>query len=303
MGLLNGSASVTRCVVTSRPDEPDFEQAHFEEIVPGSTIRERVGFVPFEPDADYRVGQHRWAFRVRVDVLKPDPTRVQERLKELVHEEKLASGLPVLSPRKVRQLRELAEEELLVTTTPRSRVIECCLDDSTLWVGTTAKTHIGTVLGLLYEIGVVSDFKAPWLDHGDESPADAFVEISEPWQSALGCRLARRMMDDPELMVEPVSGSARIATREARITLSGEIMNDLVHHISRGAQILSVKVASSDTSFRFDALNYRVSGLRIDTEVHEHWHDQLDERLEKIEEVYDLLDTRYEALRNELVTT
>ena len=303
MGLLTGSASITRCVATSRPDEPDFSTAEFEEIVPGSTIRERVGFVPFEPGADYRVGQHRWAFRVRIDVVKPDPTRVQERVKELVRGEKEASGLPVLSPRKIKHFKEIAEEELLVVSTPRSRVIECCLDDHELWIGTTSKTTIGTVLGLLYEINVVSDFKTPWLDHGDESPPNPVVEVSEPWQSVLGCRFARKLMEDADIMIEPVSGSVRLATHETRITLTGEVMNDLIRFVERGAQILSAKMTSADATFRLDALNFRLSGMRIDTEPHDHWHDTLDERLEKIAEIYDLLDQRYADLREKLLAS
>ena len=152
MGLLTGSASVTRCIATSRPDNPEFDDFAFEEILPGSTVRERVGFLPFEPGAQYQIGQHRWAFRVRIDTLKPDGTAVQEHLKELIRAEKEATGTPFIHPRKRRTLKQLAEEELLLKATPRSRVIECCLDDHTVWVGTTAKTHIGTVLGQLYQL-------------------------------------------------------------------------------------------------------------------------------------------------------
>jgi len=46
MGLLSGAVSVTRFSVTAQPDTPDFESARFVEIIPGSSVRERIGFLP-----------------------------------------------------------------------------------------------------------------------------------------------------------------------------------------------------------------------------------------------------------------
>lgn len=297
MGLLTGSASVTRCIATSRPDQLNFDDFGFEEILPGSTVRERVGFLPFEPGADYQIGQHRWAFRVRIDTLKPDTTSVQEYLKELIRAEKESTGTPFVHPRKRRALKQLAEEELLLKATPRSRVIECCLDDHTVWVGTTAKTHIGTVLGQLYQLGVVSDFKTPWMQEGQEAPPSEIVEAVEPWQSILGCRFLRLLLEDPDIAVEPENGAVRLATRDARISLTGAVMTDLLRYVERGAEILNAKMATAEATFRFDALNYRLGALRVETESHEHWEELLDERLEKIGEVHDLLDMKFEALR------
>jgi len=302
MGLLTGSASVTRCIATSRPDNPEFDDFAFEEILPGSTIRERVGFLPFEPGAQYQIGQHRWAFRIRIDTLKPDATAVQEHLKELIRAEKEATGTPFVHPRKRRSLKQFAEEDLLLKATPRSRVIECCLDDHALWIGTTAKTHIGTVLGQLYQVGVVSDFKTPWMNESDESPPSEIIDVGEPWQSVLGCRFLRLLLEDAEIAVEPESGAVRLATRDARITLTGAVMPDLLRYVERGAEILNAKMATAEATFRFDALNYRLGALRIETESHEHWEELLDERLEKIEVVYDLLDRKYAALRPRLET-
>jgi hypothetical protein len=51
MALLSGSASVSRFAVTARPDELVFEDVPFQAIIPGSTVRERIGFVPFELDS------------------------------------------------------------------------------------------------------------------------------------------------------------------------------------------------------------------------------------------------------------
>ena len=48
MGLLSGTVSVTRFNVSVPPDGPDFERARFWAIEPGSEVRERMGFVPFE---------------------------------------------------------------------------------------------------------------------------------------------------------------------------------------------------------------------------------------------------------------
>ena len=302
MGLLTGSASVTRCIVTSRPDEIKFDSASFEEVTPGATLREKIGFIPFEPGAEYQVGQRRWAFRVRIDVLKPDPTRVQERLKELIRAHQESAEDPFVSTRKRRDLRQLAEEEILLVTSPRSRVIECCLDDHTLWIGTTAKAHLGTVLGLLYQVSVVGDFRTPWLDNGDDSPVSDVVQSLEAWQSMLGCRFLRRLLEDVDIMFEPESGSVRLMTREAKITLTGAVVNDLLNFVERGAVLLAAKLVAGNTAFRFDALNYRLSGIRMETEHHETWQDLLDERLEKIDAIFELLDRKYAALRKRLTS-
>lgn len=300
MGLITGSASVTRCIATSRPDTLDFDEFSFEEILPGSSVRERVGFLPFEPGAQYQIGQHRWAFRVRIDTLKPDTTAVQEYLKELIRAEKEATGTPFVNPRKKRTLKQLAEEELLLKATPRSRVIECCLDDHTVWIGTTAKTHIGTVLGQLYQMGVVSDFSTPWMNEGEDGPISEIIDVSEPWQSVLGCRFLRLLLEDSEVAVEPESGAVRLATRDARITLTGAVMTDLLRYVERGAEILSAKMATAEATFRFDPLNYRLGSLRVETEGHEHWEEILDERLEKIAAVHDLLDQKFATLRSRM---
>ena len=114
MGLLTGSISISRFNVLAKPAELDFEPAAFREIMPGSQVRESVGFVPFEPEAPYEVGAQRWAFRVRIDRLKADPTGVRERLKQLVKTEMEQSGLPFVGSKKRKELRHLAEEELLV---------------------------------------------------------------------------------------------------------------------------------------------------------------------------------------------
>ena len=92
MGLLSGTVAVTRFNVVVPPEGPDFERARFWEIEPGSEVRERMGFVPFELDATYEAAQGRYVFRVRVDRIRPDATAVKERLRELMKTEMEATG-------------------------------------------------------------------------------------------------------------------------------------------------------------------------------------------------------------------
>ena len=92
MGLLSGAVAATRFGVVARPTEIDFDSAAFREITPGSEVRRRVGFLPFEPGAPYEVGAARFAFRVRVDTVKPDPTAVRERVRGLIQAELEATG-------------------------------------------------------------------------------------------------------------------------------------------------------------------------------------------------------------------
>ena len=170
MGLLSGSISVTRFNVAVPPEGPDFERIQFWAIDPGSEVRERIGVIPFEIDAPYEVGQGRYAFRVRIDRIRADATAVKERLKELVKTEMDATGRPFVGAKTRKKLRELAEAELCARQAPRTRILECCIDNTILYVASTAKSHLGTVLTLLRQAGVEADFKAPWLDEAIEEP-------------------------------------------------------------------------------------------------------------------------------------
>ena len=296
MGLLSGSASVTRFNVLSRPEEPDFELGAFREIPRGTEVRERAGFVPFEPEAPYRVGQNRLAFRVRIDTLRPDPTRVKERLKELEKTEKDATGAGFVPSKKRRRLRELAEEEMLSQAAPTSRVIECCLEDRVLYVGTTANTHLGLVLGLARLVGIDATFKAPWIDRDEPEASSPLVEAAGPGQSVLGCRFLRVLLADSDLVYEPETGSVALRAPDARVTLAGAVIPEVHRYVDRGAEILSAKLLMDDVSFRLDGLSFRVGALRIETERFDSWIEQLDARLERIVAVYDVLDAKYAEL-------
>jgi len=302
MGLLSGTASITRFNVTAMPDEPAFDEAAFKEITPGSQVFERVGFVPFEPEAPYQVGQHRFAFRVRIDRVRADPTLVRERLKEMIKAEKDALGADFIGPRRRKRLRAEAEEEVTLRSTPRSKIIECCIDGTVLYVGSTADAYLGLVLALLREIDVICDFKTPWIDRNDPAAHSEVVDQRESWQSVLGCRFARALLSDSDIVVEPESGAARLATLDATIGLTGAVLGDVIRYVKKGAAILSIKLATADAAFRLDTLSFRISSLRIETEPQETWIDALDARLDRISATWDMLDRAYGRLASSLIS-
>jgi hypothetical protein len=301
MGLLSGTVSVTRFNVSVPPDGPDFERARFWAIEPGSEVRERMGFVPFEIEAPYEVGQGRWAFRVRIDKVRPDPTAVKERVKELIRAEMEATGAPFVGSKTRKKLRELAEAELCARQAPRTKILECCIDRSILYVASTAKSYLGSVLTLLRQAGVEADFKAPWLDEAPEADETSDVVLPrEPGQSVLGCRFLRVLLEEPEVMVEPETGSVRLATREAKVSLTGAVLHDLFRFLEEGAEILSAKIHVGTVPMRFDALSYRLNGLKLEPVRNEHWTVDLDQRLEQIAGVFETLDEKYKALKDKL---
>ncbi len=301
MGLLSGTVAVTRFNVAVPQEGPDFERARFWEIEPGSEVRERIGVVPFELDAAYEVAQGRYAFRVRVDRIRPDATAVKERMRELVKAEMEATGKPFVGPKTRKKLRELAEAESVMRQAPRTRIVECCIDGSILYVASTAKTWLGTVLTLLRQAGVEGDFKAPWLDEAPEAEEMSDVVMpKEPGQSVLGCRFLRALLEESDVMVEPETGSVRLATREARVTLAGAVLNELFHYLEEGAEILSAKIHVGAIPMRFDALSYRLNGLKLEPVKNEHWTIDLDQRLEQIAGIFETLDGKYLALKEKM---
>jgi hypothetical protein len=301
MGLLSGTLSVTRFNVSVPPEGPDFERARFWAIEPGSEVRERMGFIPYEIDSPYEVGQGRWIFRVRIDKIRPDPTAVKERTKELVRAEIETSGRPFVGSKTRKKLRELAESELCAGQIPRTKIIEGCIDGQVLYVASTAKTFLGTVLTLLRQTGVEADFKAPWLDEAPETNEMSDIVIpKEPGQSVLGCRFLRALLEDPEVMVEPETGSVRLATREAKATLTGAVLHDLFRFLEEGAEILSAKIHVGPVLMRFDALSYRLNGIKLEPVRNEHWTVDLDQRLEQIANVFETLDNKYRELKDKM---
>ena len=297
MGLLSGSVAVSRFTVSPVPEELDFDSQAFREIEPGSEVRESIGFVPFEPEAPYQAGERRWFFRVRIDKVTPDPTAVQERVKEMVKAE-LDQGFEFVGPKKRKKMREMAEEELIFEARPRTKIIEACIDGQVLYVGSTAKAYLGRVTEMLRRLGVIAEFKTPWIDRDDQDIESPILEIFEPGEAVLGARFLRALLGDREIIFEPESGFVRLRTEDARITLGGAVLKDLHRYVERGAELLSAKMLVGDppSSFCLEATSFRVAGLKIETNKHDHWTELLDERLEKINEVFELLDRKYDEL-------
>lgn len=300
MGLLSGSVSVTRFNVRGRPSDLDFEKVRFQEIQPGSEVRESRGIIPFEPGAEYQVGAARWAFRVRIDRLKPDPTAVKERLRELIRGE-LQAGADFVSAKRRKELRELAEEELIVASSPSTTILESVIDGDVLYVGSTAKANLGLVMQLLRQLGVVVEPKTPWIDRREPDFESEIVPIREPGESALGCRFLRALVGDREVLVEPESGLVRLVTEEARVTLGGAVLKELHHYLEKDAELLAAKLVVGESSFRLEAPSFRIAGLSIQTGRHEHWTEILDERLEKLAALWELLERKYGELRSEMI--
>ena len=296
MGLISGALSCTRFNIISLPEKLDFGLVPFHPILPGSTVREREGFVPFEPEEPYEFGTRQWAFRVRIDKVVLDGTQVSERLKELVRIEMENAGPP--SPKMRRKLRLLAEDELMQHPMPRSKIIECLLTETTLYVGSTSKGHLGVVLELLKRIGVEVTFKTPWLDAGQEEEYfSEVVDLKEPGQSMWGCRFLKKLLADPETVVEPEKGSIRLVTADGvGVSLAGPVNNELDRFLEQGAEILRARILMEAFQFGFDALSFRLNGLKLDNLPSRHWAEQLDTRLDQLKQVWDLLDRKYDQL-------
>lgn len=292
MGLLSGAVSISRFNVKKLPRKLDFDQARFVDIVPGSDQWTSTGFVPMVPGEPYEVGAGRYAFRVRMDRLHADATLLRERFRELVRAELEAGGAYVSAKRR-RELREQAEEELAAQTLPTSRIVEGCLDGRLLYVAATARDQLGVTTQLLRRIGVVVEPKAPWIDRGDVGYESSLFPDLDPGQSVLGCRLLRELVGDMELSIEQESGYVRIRTPDTNVTLAGSVFHELLHYLELDAEILVANMVAGDVSFRFDALSYRVSNLKVDSEPHEHWTEALHARLEKFAEVYEMLDRKF----------
>jgi hypothetical protein len=300
MGILAGSASLTRYNVAVLREAPDFDRERFVEIDPGSPHRESSGFLPHEPEAPYETGAARFFFRVRFDKLRADPVAVDERLRELVRVE-LEQGAQYVGPRKRKMLKEQAEEELVALARPRSKIIEGCIDGGVLYIGSTAKAYLGRITELLRRVGVHPDLKTPWLDHGDPEIESTILEPREPGESILGSRFLRELVGHAEIMIEPEQGAVRLQTSEARVSLGGGVLPELMAYLEDDVELISAKLVTALGPFRFDALPFRVSGLRIETQKHEHWFEQLDERLQKFGELFELLEKVYLELRPAMI--
>ncbi len=299
MGLLSGSVSISRFNITSFPATVDFEKARFQEIEPGSEQRYSHGFIPMDLGEPYEIGARRYAFRVRMDRMRADPTLLRERFRQLVHSE-IEAGAPFVGAKRRRELRELAEEELVAQTSPSSRIIEGAIDGDILYLASTAKAYLGVVMQLLRGLGIMVEPKAPWIDRGDTGFESSLLPNLDPGESVLGCRLLKELVGDSELTIEPEKGYIRVQTLDTKVTLSGAVFHELMHYLELDSEILVANMMAGETSFRFDALSFRLSNLKVETGKHDHWTELLDERLEKIAGVFELLDRKFFELGTDM---
>ncbi|HVS62631.1 MAG TPA: hypothetical protein VMT85_03895 [Thermoanaerobaculia bacterium] len=293
MPLLSGSVSCTRFDVHSPTADLDLESQAFRAIAPGSEVRESIGFVPFEPGAEYRVGAARWAFRVRIDRLRADPTAVRERLRELVAAEQEATGAPFVAPKRRTELRHLAEEELLADARPQSQIVEGVIDRRLSYVATTSNNVLGKIVLLLRKVGVLVDFKTPWNDLGQEDLESEILALSDATQSIHGSRFLQALGEDDEIVFEPSDGYVKLQTREARVVLSGGVLHELHGYFDQEIELLAAKLQSAVGTFRLDGLTFRISSLGVERARPAHWTERLDERIERIATVWELLDRKY----------
>jgi len=182
---------------------------------------------------------------------------VRERVKDLIRIELDATGASSVGPKKRKMLRELAEEELIVRSSPRSKIVEGAIDGEILYIASTAKNILGTVLLLLRQVGVVAEPFAPWTADGSgEDVESELIEIREPGHSVLGCRFLKALLEDRELLMEPVTGSVRLQTREAKVSLTGAVLTELFHYVEQDAEILSAKLTTGEITFRLENAAY-----------------------------------------------
>ena len=293
-GILGKTVAVTRFNVSVPPEGPDFERARFWEIEPGSEVRERMGFVPFELDAPWEAAQGRYVFRMRIDRIRPDATAVKERIRELIKVEMEATGRSFVGPKTRKKLRELAEVESTLGQRPKTTIVEAVIDGALLYVGSTSKSHLGLVATLLRQAGVEAELKAPWLDIAPEAEESSDIVLPRsPGESVLGCRFMRFLLEDPEVMVEPEAGMVKLATREGRVSLSGSVLNDLHRYLDDGAEILAAKIHVGVIPIRFESVSYRFTA-RLEPPRADHWMVALDDRLEQLAGLYQALDAKYE---------
>lgn len=279
MGLLSGKVSAARFMIGDRPSEIDFEARPFMAIAPGSEVRESIGFLPFEPGADYEIPQG-YAFRVRRDVLRPDPTLVKERLGQLLAAEMEQTGELFVASKTRRKLKQLAEEELIVSASPRSSIVECAIQGDTLWIGSAGNAAVDRVVGLLRSIGVEATPVLPLGVSAESAPAD----------------LLAKLLGDRELTFEPINGFAKLDNGDATVTLRGEIVGQVVKLLDYGYFIRAAKLVSGDTTMVFDAVTCRISSVRLERSVLAHWSERLDQRLAWLSDVFDGIDQKFQQI-------
>lgn len=297
MGFVSGSMKSTRFTVTSSPPAPDFEACRFTEIEPGSNIREKCGFLPFDSYEDgtphYQIESGTFAFRFRTDTVVIDQGLLKEKMAQQIKLD-LASGMPVGAKHRAR-LRTLIEDELLQSPAIKTRVAEGVIQDGIVYLDTAAKSQIGAILEYLKRVGVEVEYLVPWGDDiGDPHP---HLDLKEPGQSIHGCTFLRQLLDDPEVMVEPEKGSVKLIGADGvKISLTGAVLPMMDDALEKDALLLTTKLLYGDKEMNFDGLAFRIKSIKIDRSSEKHWSAKLLERLEQLKAVWGSLDTHYEGM-------
>ena len=318
MGFTSKSFAVSRLDVSSLPPDPDavaalLESAAFRPIPEDSEVRTSVGISPMDGVEDPRLAHKVWAFRVRIDTKKAPASAIQLRVAELLDEAKERGEF--VGPKKLRTLRNEAEEELHHQAIPSSVFVDCLLeitaeasgDQAVLYVSTTTRARISDVQSVLRRLQWTSILKTPWAD--EPEPESMFFERQHPGQSLHGCRFLRKLILHPELdELIPASkgGRAVIATINGRRTLQDAVMSDLVHFLNQKAEALVVKLLCDgfnadnedlDGTLTLSALDFMLTGVRFTSPGPESSVPELLlDRLERVRGLFVLLERLYSAL-------
>lgn len=293
MGILQGPVALTRYRVAESPEAPDFDSAAFYAIPPDSEKREAEGFLPARLGEAYAVvdGLGRYFFRVRFDVRRPDPVLVRERLAEMVAD-LMASGAEFVSAKARRKLIYQAELELLPEAGTRTAIVEGLLDTrrGTCWLFSSAEGKLGRIEALLRTIGVAIERSYPW-------PVP--IEAGRAYDEMPGCKFLEHLVTsgDPEMMVEPVKGSARILSgspgeSDVAVSVSGELLGEVRRMIAGGSSVVSARVVWGGLVFTLDAVAWRLSGVRLERSEFSAWRERLDQRMAWLSELAEAIDAR-----------
>ncbi len=292
MSLLSGPQSATRFNIEFMPpDGPNFEAVPFRAIQDGSILRESTGFLPFEPGV-WKIANKSWAFRIRSDKRTPDANQVKEKLGQLIRSEREDVGPPSMF--KIRELKALAEAEVLDSTSPKTKMIECVIIDDILFVGSVSNADLGIVSAMLLRLEVKIDFKTPWVDAGLKNVESPLFNYRHAGESVLGCHFLQHLIENnPNAMPEPEHGQAKLITASgARISITGAIMPDLDQQLDDHSILTSVKLIQINAPVTFDGLSYRISGLKHPTKF-THWTETILDRVERINDLYEWMDEQW----------
>lgn len=230
----------------------DLEAIEFREIQPGSEIRESVGVVPMWSGVDMKAWDGAYAFRVRVDTRRPNATKVRERVRQMVEVE-LEHGAAIVGPKKRRELKALAEEELIFEAEIKMKMIEVYILGEDLLIGSASDSDVDRVVGLLRKVGIAPEPVFPWgQDVADGSSGREFLG-----------RLS--MSRGEELWINSVDGAVKINLPEGRVSATGSIGQVLSLLHNKPHEIISAKVIlgmdAEGGEFHLDGFPWRIRGL------------------------------------------